>query len=47
MEMDSIDSVEFKDGLKDLGFNHINEANDVMQYFDHADGRGAARARCL
>ena len=36
-----IDQVEFKDGLKDLGFNLTSsEANDVMQYFDfHADGR--------
>ena len=36
-----IDSVEFKDGLKDLGFNLTStEANDIMQYFDfHADGR--------
>eukprot|EP00943_MAST-04B_sp_MAST-4B-sp1_P004860 g4860.t1 len=36
-----IDKVEFKDGLKDLGFNLTSsEATDVMQYFDfHADGR--------
>ena len=42
-----IDQVEFKDGLKDLGFNLTSsEANDVMQYFDFMQMGVLARRVC-